>query len=563
MMDDTPNRCLIEGTLTTHTELHVGDGESRPVRDRSAPASWNTPETDPTARTVVTDHRGRAYIPGSTLKGVFRETILNDPGGDKTIWEALLGKSDASLGGKLLFFDAFLTAAPPAPKPSPVGGVTDPAHAAHTHDNNRRYPCWDPTRRTCVSTGTAIDRKTRTASNQKLFSREYVPAGEVFRFRIGGENLTKEERDALVRIFKALVAKSSSGSRREAATPDSVSSEDSRQDTDAANSESIDSETLIHLGAKKSKDWGSLALHLEAIRYRNRDRLRDWLNDPKASGSGFTFPKSDPHSTDLLKANSQGSKNSSSPNVAGNRLHFDLTLEMETPWISRDPFNKKKKGKDHETHLGRLDESGKPFLPSSSFVGTLRSQAEKILRTLGRDVADGPWEERPQGKAEPLENLKSRNPAALLFGFTGWKSPLRATRVIPKGEALGEKLQEFVAIDRFTGGAADEKKFQSKLADPCKATARLSVDLRRLEKVDSERESLGLLALVLRDLEEGDISLGAGSSKGQGFCRMTDCRLSGKSADSNCSEWKKQKVISNALKAFFAKPETTQTTDHR
>ena len=78
--------------------------------------------------------------------------------------------------------------------------------------------------------------------------------------------------------------------------------------------------------------------------------------------------------------------------------------------------------------------------------------------------------------------------------------------------APAEHHQEFVAIDRFTGGAADGAKFDAVLAGITTLAGTLTIDLARLKKVDDQFRSLGLLALVLRDLSEGDIVLGSGSA---------------------------------------------------
>ena len=121
-----------------------------------------------------------------------------------------------------------------------------------------------------------------------------------------------------------------------------------------------------------------------------------------------------------------------------------------------------------------------------------------------------------EGKDVPPKDL-----AAKLFGFGGWRAPVHVPRFTAAAETVAEHRQEFVAIDRFTGGGAEHLKFNAKLAGMTKLNGTLTIDLGRLDKVDPDRASLGLLALVLRDLAEGDIPLGSGSAKGQGFCKAT------------------------------------------
>ena len=83
------------------------------------------------------------------------------------------------------------------------------------------------------------------------------------------------------------------------------------------------------------------------------------------------------------------------------------------------------------------------------------------------------------------------------------------------------EVQEFVAIDRFTGGAADAKKFNAHFVYRPTLKGRLSILLE-----DLRPWSLGLLALTVRDLIEGDITFGWGASKGYGACRAEISKIS-------------------------------------
>ncbi|MCI5126447.1 MAG: hypothetical protein D3925_18700, partial [Candidatus Electrothrix sp. AR5] len=70
--------------------------------------------------------------------------------------------------------------------------------------------------------------------------------------------------------------------------------------------------------------------------------------------------------------------------------------------------------------------------------------------------------------------------------------------------------QDFVAIDRFHGGGKDGAKFAVEHSErPC-FQGKITVSSRVKES------GRGLLALVLRDLREGDITLGFGANKGYG-----------------------------------------------
>ena len=79
---------------------------------------------------------------------------------------------------------------------------------------------------------------------------------------------------------------------------------------------------------------------------------------------------------------------------------------------------------------------------------------------------------------------------------------------------------EFIAIDRFTGGGADGAKFSLKPAiDPVFAW---KVRIQLYERVESKTRAsaLGLLALLFRDIAEGDLTVGYGANKGYGSVKL-------------------------------------------
>jgi CRISPR/Cas system CSM-associated protein Csm3 (group 7 of RAMP superfamily) len=71
------------------------------------------------------------------------------------------------------------------------------------------------------------------------------------------------------------------------------------------------------------------------------------------------------------------------------------------------------------------------------------------------------------------------------------------------------KPLEFVAIDRFTGGSADQKKFDAMTLWQPTFNTRLILEA-------PEAWEIGWLLMVLRDLSDGLITIGSGASKGCG-----------------------------------------------
>ncbi|MGH8615098.1 MAG: RAMP superfamily CRISPR-associated protein [Gammaproteobacteria bacterium] len=71
----------------------------------------------------------------------------------------------------------------------------------------------------------------------------------------------------------------------------------------------------------------------------------------------------------------------------------------------------------------RFTGQGRICLPARSFRGALRSQAERILRTLGHRCC-GPGTGPPCEAVRKIEDVEKRCLACQVFGATGWRSPL-------------------------------------------------------------------------------------------------------------------------------------------
>lgn len=525
------NRWLITGTITTTSELHIGDGGAGALHNRSRLAKKH-PEVElakeePDASTVCVDCKGSAYIPGSGIKGTLRSLILDQLDREenevwqwrkrnktktkgeredrpKTSWSELLGSgspdSGGAVGGKLEFWDAFHVESGKKTKEN-----EQPDQKKLYGDQDHKRPYWNATRKTCVAVANSLDRRTRTSADNLLYHIEYVPAGEAFKFQITGENIEKER----IEEFLKLLAHLHNGTAR--------------------------------LGALESNGWGRVQISDLKVKCFTADDLGEWKKDQKP----------------LFDVLPRGSGSCPDPDLClecpldlgdSETLIIDLRVIMESPWLVRDPRQgersdeAKKQGSLQEDQkpsdaVPIHDEDGKPFVPAKSFRGALRSQAEMILRTLDLLCEDHPNDINPisskgigakdaiklirDGGRIKDKDIPPKDLAAKLFGFGGWKAPIDVLRLEWHGEfreAENEQDQEFVAIDRFTGGAADGAKFNATLAGATTLVGKLIIDRARLREVDPDEASLGLLALVLRDLAEGDIPIGSGSAKGQGFC---------------------------------------------
>lgn len=203
-------------------------------------------------------------------------------------------------------------------------------------------------------------------------------------------------------------------------------------------------------------------------------------------------------------------------------------------FLVNDPVTAAESGFDHAPLGGR----GAPLLPGSSLKGVLRSQAERIARTLASAAAQdaraffmtcpvcSPVASRTDpARPEPQESCDSLLDAGRVLESTGeaedrhlclacrlFGSTRRGSRLRVEDAALvgGElKPQDFLAIDRFTGGGADDFKFDAALLWRPQFEASLFLD-------NPEQWELGWLLLALRDVREGLVPLGFGASKGMG-----------------------------------------------
>jgi len=91
------------------------------------------------------------------------------------------------------------------------------------------------------------------------------------------------------------------------------------------------------------------------------------------------------------------------------------------------------------------------------------------------------------------------------------KSRIRVSSAFSDCEIPMKKM-DYVAIDRFTGGAAESKKFNSQVALNGEFYGRIVLS-------NFEIWQLGLLAYLFKDLYLEDIRIGYGKYKGYGKCK--------------------------------------------
>jgi len=220
-------------------------------------------------------------------------------------------------------------------------------------------------------------------------------------------------------------------------------------------------------------------------------------------------------------------------------LTIEFDLQAQGFFLTNDTTQATAEGYDHKSL---------PFLPGSSLRGAIRSQAERIARTLvnlrveneadflNQCPAPNPFVTRAdkqngiessaarirQYDSDKRTDAKNYDLSEQLFGSVDWGSRLVVEDAIlwnkdqdkpmPPDNAVWKKL-DFVAIDRFTGGAADGAKFD--------AHALWQPRFRCCLHLESPQDwEIGWLLYVLKDMIDGRVPVGFGAAKGFGDVRL-------------------------------------------
>jgi CRISPR/Cas system CSM-associated protein Csm3 (group 7 of RAMP superfamily) len=244
--------------------------------------------------------------------------------------------------------------------------------------------------------------------------------------------------------------------------------------------------------------------------------------------------------------------------AADGELSGDGRLGIEVSWSAVTPVmvrastvNEAEPGHDRAVDTVPLRSGGTGpdgsvtlLLPGSSVKGVLRSHAERIVRTVTAVGLPDRWLDQV--------NDPRLGQVTALFGTAGDrrardKGAARDGEAIPADRAaragrrgalsvqdcLGtaaERVVTHVAVDRWTGGAAENLLFS--VQEPASADwqpMRMSLDAGRVGTPGDQDggQALALLLLVLRDLADGWLALGFGGTRGRGSVRVSRVAFTG------------------------------------
>lgn len=536
----------ITGTLRLKTAMHIGIGKAH----------------EPTDAPLRRASNGEIFIPGRALGGVLRSTA--------TLLAPRIKNADAcrALKNEKSLFDKpchcpvcklFGDLAPGTEDKITRARKQEYEEDASPNENGEKTAAsrlWiedaqllsqDDQPKTLIRDGVGISRSTGAAYQHAKFDHEIMPAGTAFSLRMRwvedfNENDEEEKASVTLRehILAAVLAEWKEGRG--------------------------------YIGANKARGLGRFAIEdvkLKTLALQNADQLVEYLleDHPESAENKAWLPVKSDWIENLLPPNDSGALRRNlkewSPHSARNFVVLLGELSFDGPFLSNDPMVAALSGFDHAPMLDCVwDEAGRPIISGASLRGALRSHAEKIARTLAMPKIDLPlnqqkyetarkeflrkcpacdplaqqkneklplancdsrWREKEK-KEKKEEQILSENDLCLscrLFGSARLGSRfLVEDATWPNGVPLNDKswkAQDFLAIDRFTGGGLEGAKFDAAPLIQPKFNLRLQL-------TNAQDWEIGWLALVLRDLKDGIITFGFGAAKGYG--RATIANLS-------------------------------------
>ncbi|MER6274447.1 RAMP superfamily CRISPR-associated protein [Streptomyces sp900105755] len=490
------SRLRVRGWLRALSPLHVGGVGQDPNA----------------ALPVAVDGRGRLYVPGTSLAGAMRALLHpgtghgDGPTGDEAnqLWGFTESGTQNGTVSRILTRDALITSRTRLDTGGEPADLLDPARL------EARY-------------SVGIDRRGGVAAHGFLHARVIVPKGSYLRFELD-VNATDRTLDADRRHLRRLLALLADGQLR--------------------------------LGAAKTRGLGHLALLVDQTDVREQDftSASGLLAALEGADGGMLWPRKE-------------WKDEPAP--------ARQTLTVRIDWAPAAPVMVRSAADGFTVAAVPLASATRPdqvalVLPGTALKGVLRSHTERIERTVrGIDAPAAAPDDNDAERSAAFRRQLDQLPAVrALFGaaplsigrqkdkdgkdddrgigavtvddcfakqkipaqvWAGVYEPEDDTGTSPAITALREhhlERADHVAIDRWTGGAADGRLYS--VLEPHGVTwepIELTVDLHRLyscggRDCETERErgkaALALLLLALRDIKAGRVPIGYATNRGMG-----------------------------------------------
>ena len=471
------------GTIETRTAIHVGTGEGGDISDAFCRRNAS----------------GDFIVPGTAIAGALRTIATRLAPGlfDQARCQAL--STEPQAGACPCLTCGLFGQIRPGEGESEDGGSS----ASHLFVASGKVSL-PPGRTQRIRDGVGIDRASKTASRagRVKFDYELLPAGSTIPMRLELELCGEDEEQDLL---AAILAEWEAGRGR--------------------------------LGGRAARGLGAIVLRDVVVRRQEQHTVADLISSLKSDEpwtSGTPVDEWVSSRIDPVRRNAWlrecAAGESSSPSFA----EFTLPLRMEGQFMTRDAVASVRSGFDFAPLLDVVVKDGRAVLPGASLRGALRSQAERIVRTLAtlesndlagfaqRCPACNPLEslaDEPLASCDSLltkqgiPGRKGARPdqlcmACRLFGTSRQGSRLFVEDAVDESP-WNPRVRDFLAIDRFTGGGKDGAKFDAIV--PWQPGFKVRIFLE-----DAADWELGWLMLLLRDLQDGMVPLGFGTAKGFG-----------------------------------------------
>ena len=181
-----------------------------------------------------------------------------------------------------------------------------------------------------------------------------------------------------------------------------------------------------------------------------------------------------------------------------------------------------------------------PIIPGSSLKGVIRSRYEKIVSLFGgkccnifdrQNVCSNPkgWDKKTY--EEKQKYVRQRIcPACQLFGSQIIAARISIADAYPVGDCvLGERTG--VGINRITGAAQDKALYDFEVVEDGKFQVEITLK-------NYELYQMKLLLYVLKDLNDGYVTLGSASTRGNGRMKVEEMEISLREYRKNVTGWR-------------------------
>lgn len=161
-----------------------------------------------------------------------------------------------------------------------------------------------------------------------------------------------------------------------------------------------------------------------------------------------------------------------------------------------------------------------PFIPGTSLKGAFRCRAERLLRSEGSCDIINRKECVPNNKEKPktgLERYKKSCPICRLFGSNVLKSRITFSDAYVEGE-YKEGKRTCVAIDRLTGASKQNALYDMEYIEKGKFKEKIVFQ-------NFEPYQINLIISLIKEMNEGFLTLGGLTSKGFGCVSAENLKL--------------------------------------